>query len=80
MNGPLTGLGWTTTQPNGVYKYSAASAFPNNNAYIGNTNYWADVIFSSTLPTTTSFAPIVKVQDNGTGNLSSQATITINTY
>jgi hypothetical protein len=79
VNGPLTRLGWTASQPNGVYRYTAASAFPNNNAYIGNTNYWADVIFtSSSTPTLTSFALAVKVQDNGTGNLSNQATITIN--
>jgi len=50
VNGPLTGLGWTETEPNGVYRYNSASAFPNNNAYVGSTNFWADVLFTSTAP------------------------------
>jgi hypothetical protein len=81
VSGPLTALGWTKAQPNGVYKYSATSAFPNNNAYISNSNYWADVIFTSSstsTSTTTSFPLVVKVQDNGTGSLNSQATVSIN--
>jgi len=77
VNGPLTALGWTSSQPNGVYSYSSTSAFPNNNAYIGSSNYWADVIFSQAT-STGSFALIVKVQDNGVGNLSNQATMAIN--
>ena len=77
VNGPLTGLGWTAAEPNGIYRYSSNSVFPDNNTYIGSTNYWADVIFSST-PPPTSFELVVNVQDNGTSNLSSQATITIN--
>lgn len=78
VNGPLTALGWTAAQPNGVYRYSATSAFPNNNAYIGNTNFWADVIFSTTSSSVSAFTLVVKVQDNGTGSLSNQANITIN--
>ena len=76
-SGPLTALRWASNRPNGVYKYTSISAFPNNNAYIGSSNYWADVIFSSTV-ITPSFALVVKVQDNGTGNLSSQANIQVN--
>lgn len=77
VNGPLTALGWTASQPNGVYKYSSTSAFPDQNAYVGSTNYWADVIFTSSM-SPSSFVVAVKVQDNGTGNLSSQANMTIN--
>jgi hypothetical protein len=78
VNGPLTRLGWSASQPNGVYRYTATSAFPNNNAYIGSTNYWADVIFTTTTAVPASFALIAKVIDNGTGNLSNQATVSIN--
>lgn len=51
VNGPLTGLGWTATEPNGIYKYSSSSAFPNVSTYAGSSNYWADVIFTITPPT-----------------------------
>jgi parallel beta-helix repeat protein len=79
VNGPLTALGWSASQPNGVYKYSSSSAFPDQNAYVGSTNYWADVIFtSSSSSSPSSFVLTVKVQDNGSGNLSSQANMTIN--
>jgi hypothetical protein len=77
VNGPLTALGWTSSQPNGIYTYSSGPAFPNNNAYIGSSNYWADVIFSSATPPG-SFSLVVKVQDNGIGNLSNQASVSVN--
>lgn len=67
----------TAAQPNGVYKFTSISAFPNSNAYIGSSNYWADVIFSSSV-LSSSCALVVKVQDNGPGNLSSQATVKVN--
>ena len=63
VNGPLTGLGWTETEPNGVYKYSSSSAFPNVSTYAGSSSYWADVIFTLlpptdlTAPNTTSVLP-----------------------
>jgi len=61
VNGPLTGLGWTEAQPNGVYRYNATSAFPNNNAFIGSTNYWADVLFTPTQPPDITSPTIVSV-------------------
>jgi len=75
VNGPLTALASTAAQPNGVYKQTATSAFPTLSNL--QTNYWADVLFSSALPPPTSFALGVKVQDNGIGNLSNQATIAV---
>lgn len=77
VNGPLTGLGWTSTEPNGIYKYSSSSSFPNVSTYAGKSNYWSDIIFVTTLPPVTSTL-VVKVQDNGSGNLTAQATVTIN--
>ena len=87
-NGPLTALASTANQPNGVYLNTTSSAFPNK-SYLDR-NYWADVIFSSTTTSTiatnaaattitsSSFALVVKVQDNGTPLLSSQANINVN--
>jgi hypothetical protein len=49
-SGPLTALKWTEEEPNGVYAYSNTSTFPNNNTYVGSTNYWVDVLM---LPNTT---------------------------
>ena len=80
VNGSLTAIASTSGQSNGVYKQTASSAFPTLSNL--ESNYWVDVLFSSTLTSTpappSSFALGVNVQDNGTGNLSSQATITIN--
>ncbi len=79
VSGPLTALASTASQSNGVYLQTTSSAFPTQSNL--QTNYWADVIFSSTTsgsPLNTSFTLVVKVEDNGTGNLSSQAIVTIN--
>ena len=45
MNGPLTALQDGASGPNGVYLYTASSAFPTG-AREAN-NYWVDVVFSS---------------------------------
>jgi hypothetical protein len=45
-NGPLTALRSGADGPNGVYRYGAASTFPDQ-SYLAN-NYWVDVIYSST--------------------------------
>ncbi len=50
VNGPITGLGWSLSEPNPVYRYSSVSAFPDNNAYVGSNNYWADVLFALAAP------------------------------
>jgi hypothetical protein len=76
INGPITALASTASQLNGVYAYGSSSTFPTQSYQAR--NFWADVIFSSSAPTSTSFALVVKVQDNGTPSLSNQATITIN--
>ena len=61
VNGSLTGLGWTTSQRNGVYIYSSTSAYPYQN--YGTSNYWADVLFTTSLnpdvtpPTVLSVSP-----------------------
>ncbi|MEI6748394.1 MAG: DUF4082 domain-containing protein, partial [Bacteroidota bacterium] len=61
VNGPLTGLGWSETEPNGVYTYSVSPAFPNNNAYVGSANYWADLLFTTTLPPDLTLPTVVSV-------------------
>jgi len=49
VNGNLTGLADASpTTPNGVYIYTATTAFPT--AYYQASNYWVDVIFSTTNP------------------------------
>jgi hypothetical protein len=47
-NAPLHALANGTDGPNGVFVYSAASAFPNQS--FNATNYWVDVVFKQTLP------------------------------
>ena len=61
VNGPLRGLADGEDGINGVYRYGATASFPNS----GNlsSNYWVDVVFSSssgtdlTPPTVTSVSP-----------------------
>lgn len=66
VNGPLTALGWTSSQPNGVYKYSSISAFPNINTSIAIANYWADVISSPSSTTVSSFSlTVIKFRITG---------------
>lgn len=51
-NGPLTALANGDDGPNGLYKYTSTSAFPDNN--FGSSNYWVDVVFMPTVgPDTT---------------------------
>jgi hypothetical protein len=45
-NGPLTALATGTDGSNGVYRYSASSAFPNQT--FRSSNYWVDVVFAPT--------------------------------
>ena len=75
-NGPLTALASTANQINGVYVNTTSSAFPTK-SYLDR-NYWADVIFSSSATSSSTYALVVKVQDNGTPLLSNQANITVN--
>src|SRR4029079_12213681 len=46
-NGPLTALANGTDGGNGVYIYSAASAFPTNTYQT--TNYWVDVVYTTSI-------------------------------
>ena len=65
-------------EPNGIYGYSAISAFPTST--IGNTNYWVDVIFAAYTTTTTVFNLTTITAANGcslTGNPISSAPITV---
>ena len=55
---------------------TTSSAFPTK-SYLDR-NYWADVIFSSSATSSSTYALVVKVQDNGTPLLSNQANITVN--
>jgi hypothetical protein len=48
-NGLITGLANGTDGGNGVYKYSAASVFPNTTYQTS--NYWVDVVFTTSLGT-----------------------------
>ena len=59
VNGQLTGLASGTDGPNGVYKYSSTSAFPNSNYQTS--NYFADVVFTTSL-TNPGIAPTVTTQ------------------
>ncbi len=45
VNGPLRGLADGEDGINGVYKYSASSAFPTNGHL--SSNYWVDVVFTT---------------------------------
>ncbi|MEP7377851.1 MAG: DUF4082 domain-containing protein [Chitinophagaceae bacterium] len=45
VNGPLIGLADGTDGANGLYRYTATSAFPNSS--FQSSNYWADVVFST---------------------------------
>jgi hypothetical protein len=47
-NVPLHALANATDGPNGVYVYSASSAFPNQT--FNATNYWVDVVFKQQVP------------------------------
>ena len=55
VNGPLRGLANGEDGPNGLYRYTTISAFPNSN--FESSNYWVDVVFNAssggTAPTVT---------------------------
>jgi hypothetical protein len=47
-SGPLNALGTTASGSNGVFAYGASTTFPN--ATFAATNYWVDVLFTTTAP------------------------------
>src|SRR6185436_6813211 len=77
VNGPLRGLADGEDGPNGVYRYGATAAFPNSS--FQSSNYWVDVVFSSssgtdlTPPTVTSVSPL-----SGATNVSTGTTVIAN--
>ena len=74
VNGPVTGLADGTDGVNGVYSYSKTPALPTSS--FQKSNYWVDVIFSSTPPPPTANAgvnqsitlPVSTVTLNGSGS------------
>ena len=63
------------TNPNGVYRYDTASAFPDNS--FNGTNYWIDVVFVETLtPDTTGPAVLVKVPAANATNVPHASAVT----
>jgi hypothetical protein len=73
VNGPLTALANGTDGGNGVYIYTAASAFPNNTYQTS--NYWVDVVYATTVtPDTT--APTVSLTAPAAGNVSGTVNVT----
>jgi glucose/arabinose dehydrogenase len=75
INGPLRGLADGEDGVNGLYKYSATPVFPNNGYQ--SSNYWADVIFTTssggdaTAPTVSSVTPL-----NGSTGIVVNTTVT----
>jgi hypothetical protein len=61
-NGPLTALANGTDGGNGVYIYSATSAFPINNYQT--TNYWVDVVYATSVAPDTTRPPISALPGN----------------
>jgi hypothetical protein len=56
-NSPLHALAAGVDGPNGVYNYGASSTFPSQNNG-ASTNYWVDLVFSTTtIPTVTAQSP-----------------------
>ena len=72
-NVPLHALANGVDGSNGIYAYSAATTFPTST--FNSSNYWVDVVFSTTLPTqppvVTSFSPT-----NGSAGVSKTAAVT----
>jgi hypothetical protein len=54
---PLTGLQSGTDGPNGLYRYSGTPAFPNQNYQ--SSNYWVDVVFSTSTSAKTTTSSVV---------------------
>jgi hypothetical protein len=70
VNGPLRGLSNGEDGANGVYIYSASSAFPNNSG--NGSNYWADVVFNTSINDNT---PPAITSISATPNTDGSATI-----
>jgi hypothetical protein len=72
-NSPLHALANGVDGPNGVFSYASASTFPTS--AFNASNYWVDVVFSTTVasqaPTVTSVTP-----NNGAGLVSTNTTVT----
>jgi hypothetical protein len=68
-NGPLVGLADGTDGANGLYRYTATSAFPNSS--FQSSNYWVDVVFASATdnipPTVSSVSPVSGATNVATG-------------
>ncbi len=74
----LAALQFTVGEPNGVYKNTSQSSFPN--LFLGEPNYWVDVIFAAYATTTTTFNLTSITSSNGctfTSNPISSTTITV---
>jgi len=71
-NAPLRALADGSDGPNGLYLYAATSSFPTNS--FNATNYWVDVVFTTTPPALDTTPPTISaVQATGVSN--SAATI-----
>jgi hypothetical protein len=72
-NSPLHALANGVDGANGIFSYATASTFPTSS--FNASNYWVDVVFSTTVapqaPTVTSITP-----NNGTGLVSTNTTVT----
>src|SRR3954471_21097562 len=55
-SGPLNAVGTTASGSNGVFTYGASSLFPGTS--FGATNYWVDVLFTTTAPPPPTLASI----------------------
>ncbi len=74
-NAPLTALANGTDGGNGVYIYTAASAFPNNTYQTS--NYWVDVLYVTSIgPDAT--PPTVSLTAPAAGNVSGTITVSAN--
>ena len=74
-SGSLTALKGGTDGPNGVYRYSSSSRFPN--ASYKSSNYWVDVLtedLDTTAPTVSLTAPATGSTVSGSVNLTATAT------
>jgi hypothetical protein len=73
-NDPLHALQDGVSGGNGVYNYSATPIFPNST--FGSTNYWVDVVFSSTaVPDTTPPTVSSTTPTNGATNINTGTTV-----
>src|SRR5207237_9206801 len=74
-NGPLHALSDAIAGGNGVYRYSAATAFPSQTFQAG--NYWVDVVYAVTLgPDTTPPTVVSSTPSAGATGISVGSTVT----